>query len=275
MNHPPTDTLALRGHAANVGADLIAIASIERFEGLPPERHPASIFPEARSVIVIAKRIARGALRGVEEGTQLDLYRQFGRDWLNNRVLATVTYRISEYLEDNGWEAVPLPNLPPEVPPMGIPVRSGAPAPNVMLDFDDAAVRAGMGTIGDCGLLLTPRFGPRQRIQVILTDAPLEPDPLPADSVCLGCKDLDAVCPLGAIRREDGKAAVDLEVCKTCRNGVETNPYHAMGRPDRCASLCTRNCVARLEEAGALADTFHNRFRKRAPWGFVQELRRL
>lgn len=275
MNQPSSDSEGLRRYAAGVGADLISVASIERFEGLPPERHPASIFPEVRSVIVIAKRIARGALRGVEEGTQFDLYRQFGRDWLNNRVLATVTYRISEYLEDNGWEAVPLPNLPPEVPPMGVPVRSGAPAPNVMLDFDDAAVRAGMGAIGDCGLLLTPRFGPRQRIQIVLTDAAFEPDPPLGKPVCLGCADLDAVCPLGAIRREDGQATLDTAVCGTCRNGVETNPYHSLGRPDRCASLCTRNCVARLEEAGALSESFHNAFRKRAPWGFVQALRRL
>ena len=138
----------LRDYAPCAGADLLAISPIGRFDDFPTEKHPASIFPEVRSVLVIGKRIVRGALRGVEEGTQFDLYRQYGRDWLNNRVLATVTFRIAEFLEDNGWEAVPLPNLPPEVPPMGIPVRAGQPAPNVMLDFDDAAVRAGLGEIG-------------------------------------------------------------------------------------------------------------------------------
>jgi len=277
---------AIRTHAPRAGADLLFIAPIERFNDLPAEKHPASIFPEARSVVVVGKRITRGTLRGVEEGTQFDLYRQYGRDWLNNRVLATATYRISEFLEDNGWEAVPLPNLPPEVPPMGIPVREGLPAPNVMLDFDDAAVRAGMGEIGYCGMLLTPRFGPRQRIQLILTDAELTPDPLLTEPVCLGCKDLKDICPLGAIRNDGNEtlnaagktttvAKVDASICGKCRNGVEANPFHASGKPDRCASLCTRNCVVRLEEAGRLTESFENPFRKRAPWGFVEELHRL
>lgn len=141
-------TARFRAHARSCGADIAGIAPVERFDGLPGERHPASIFPETRSVVVVGKRIVRGALRGVEEGTQFDVYNQFGRDWLNNRTLALATFRISEFLEDSGWEAVPLPNLPPETPPMGVSVREGRPAPNVMLDFDDAAVRAGVGEIG-------------------------------------------------------------------------------------------------------------------------------
>ncbi|HEY3267184.1 MAG TPA: hypothetical protein VGM37_09675 [Armatimonadota bacterium] len=276
----------LREHAPVAGADLLGVAPIERFDDLPADKHPASIFPEVRSVLVVGKRITRGTLRGVEEGTQFDLYRQYGRDWLNNRVLATATYRISEFLEDNGWEAVPMPNLPTEIPPVGIPVREGSPAPNVMMDFDDAAVRAGLGEIGVCGLLLTPRFGPRQRIQIILTDAPLPPDAMLTEPVCLGCKDLEAVCPLGAIRTADiedltiaGKtmrvAGAIASLCGKCRNGVETNPYHASGQPDRCASLCTRNCVVRLEMADRLEGRFENPFRRRAPWGFVEEVKRL
>jgi epoxyqueuosine reductase QueG len=281
-----TFTDELRAHAPRAGADLLAVAPIERFTDLPPDRHPAAIFPEARSVVVVGKRIARGALRGVEEGTQFDIYRQYGRDWLNNRVLATATFRIAEFLEDAGWEAVPLPNLPPEAPPMGVPVRDGQPAPNVLLDFDDAAVRAGLGEIGYCGLLLTPRFGPRQRIQLILTDADLLPDPLLEEQICARCRDLAAVCPLGAIRREKetvldvcGKempvAGIETAVCRQCKNGAEPNPFHAAGKPDRCSALCTRTCIVNLEEAGRLGNAFTHPFRKRAPWGFVEELRRL
>lgn len=279
-----TFTGALRAFAPGAGVDLLAVAPIDRFAELPAAKHPAAIFPEARSVVVVGKRIARGALRGVEEGTQLDLYRQYGRDWLNNRVLATATFRISEFLEDHGWEAVPLPNLPPEVPPMGIPVRDGQPAPNVMLDFDDAAVRAGLGEIGYCGLLLTPRFGPRQRIQLILTDAELQPDPLLEAPVCARCADLAAVCPLGAIGEAAvltvcGKAMpvarIDAAICGRCKNGADPNPFHPTGKPDRCAALCTRTCIVNLEEAGRLDNTFAHPFRKRVPWGFVEELKRL
>ena len=69
------------------------IAGIDRFDGLPPQHHPASIFPEARSVIVLGRRITRGTLRGVEEGTQFSNYRLYGYDWLDNRFVAMTVYR--------------------------------------------------------------------------------------------------------------------------------------------------------------------------------------
>lgn len=276
----------LREFATRAGVDLLAIAPVERFADIPAEKHPAAIFPEVRSVLVIGKRIARGALRGVEEGTQFDLYGQYGRDWLNNRVLATSTFRVTEFLEDHGWEGVPLPNLPSEVPPMGIPVRAGQPAPNVMMDFDDAAVRAGFGEIGYCGMLLTPRFGPRQRIQIILTDADLVPNPMLEKPVCVRCQDLASICPLGAISNSDetkltiaGKtmqvSKVDFTICNKCKNGAGINPFHVAGKPDRCAALCTRTCIVNLENAGQLDNTFTNPFRKRAQWGVVEELKKL
>ena len=51
------------------GLDLIGVANIERFADAPKRMHPASIFPEMRSVIVVARRILRGNWRGIEEGT--------------------------------------------------------------------------------------------------------------------------------------------------------------------------------------------------------------
>jgi len=278
-------TAKLRAHAREAGADLLGIAPIDRFSDLPPEHHPASIFPEVRSVLVVGKRIPRGALRGVEEGTQFHLYLLYGRDWLNNRVLATATYRTAEWLEDAGWEAVPLPNLPPEIPPLGIQVREGTPAPNVMLDCADAAVRAGVGQWGWCGHLLTPQFGPRQRVQLILTDVPLDPDPLPEGDLCSGCAVRSAACPLGALGEEPcvrvaaGRkfevAALDLAKCRTCQNGANPNNLHPSGQPDRLAALCARNCIVRLEQDKVIANRFEHPFRKRPPWGVVVEQRRL
>ncbi len=265
-------TAQFREQAAAAGADMVGIAAIESFAELGPAKNPASIFPETKSVIVIGKRITRGALRGTEEGTQFELYRMYGRDWLNNRFLAMATFSAAEFLEDNGWEAVPLPNLPPEIPPMGVPVSDGRPAPNVMLDFDGAAVRAGLGEMGRCGLLLTPEFGPRQRLQIILTDAPLEADPPFTGKVCLRCADLENVCPLGALGADGG---IDYALCARCHNGAEPNPFHPSGKPDRFAALCTRTCIDRLEAAGVLQNKFCNRFRTRKPWGVVEERRRL
>ncbi|MBA7543533.1 Epoxyqueuosine reductase [subsurface metagenome] len=192
----------IKEFAKQTGADLIGIANIERFKDIPAQHNPASIFPEAKSIIVIGRRITRGSLRGVEEGTQFQLYSIYGYDWLENRFLAMITFKVAEFLEDNRSEAVPLPNLPPQIPPMGIATRDNQPKPNVMLDFDDAAVRAGLGEIGFCGVLLTPEFGPRQRFQMILTDAELEPNPILKEKICDKCMECVKHCPTDAFRKE-------------------------------------------------------------------------
>lgn len=262
-------------YAQQIGVDVFGVANVERFDELPADKHPRVIFPEARSVVVVGKRIARGALRGVEEGTNFQDFLLYGCDWLDNRFLAMTTFKMAEFIESNGWEAVPLPNLPPEVPPMGVAVRKGAPAPNVMLDFDDAAVRAGVAEIGYCGMLLTPRFGPRQRIQIILTDAVIEPDPLLAREICPRDGSCRGLCPLGAITGEQtrticGKtmkvAAVNDGLCRGCKNGALPNRYHPAGKTERLAAVCTRTCVDSLERNGRIENQFEQPFRKRDPW---------
>jgi len=271
-----TLTRGLRDFAREKRADLLGIAPIERFEDVPVNHHPSTIFPETRSVIVLGKRITRGTLRGIEEGTQFDIYGQYGLSWLCDRMLAITTISLATWLEDNRWEAVPLQDLPPQIPPSGVAVKPGLPAPNVMVDAMDAAVRAGLGEIGYCGELLTPRFGPRQRLQMILTDAELEPTPICETAVCDKCGACVATCPLGAFTGGGqtveicGKARtvgkIDYDVCRGCKNGALGNPRHPAGRPDRLGALCVRSCVDHLERAGRLENTFANEFRKRPAW---------
>ncbi len=257
-------------------ADLIGIAPIERFADAPAEHHPCSIFPETKSVIVIGKRITRGTLRGMEEGTQIELYHQYGLSWLCDRMLAITTIALATFIEDHRWEAVPLQDLPTQVPPSGIAVKPGLPAPNVMIDAKDAAVRAGLGEIGFGGELLTPLFGPRQRLQMILTDAPMTPSSMCEQAVCDRCGACAASCPLGAVGTETetleicGKkmtvAQIDYQQCAKCANGAQRNPYHGSGRPDRLGALCMRSCVDHLERGQRVENTFVNPFRKRAAW---------
>ena len=270
-------TEAVKAAARKEGADLIGIANIERFDGVPANHHPQSIFPETRSVIVVAKRITRGCIRGVEEGTQLGTYNRYAMNWVRDRVLSLITLTTASYLEDNGWEASPLPELPKQTPAMGIPVREGVPPPNVMVDFEDAAVRAGLGVIGLTGEFMSPEYGHLQRMQLILTDAELDPTPLCETSVCDQCGACVAACPLNAIDGESktpvaicGKtfdvAAIDKDVCLLCKNGMWPNPYHDSGDPDRKAAACMRACMAHLEEQGALSKSFKSPFRKRPAW---------
>ncbi len=274
------DRKKLEDYARGAGADVFGVANIERFDGLPPEKHPNSIFPETKSVIVLGRRIPRGALRGVEEGTNFTNYNLYGCEWLDNRFTSLTTFGVSEFIEDNHWEAVPIPNLPPEVPPMGVSVREGVPAPNVMLDVEDAAVRAGVGEIGWTGVLLTPKYGPRQRIQMILTDAEIEPTALLDGAIGPDAETCKSFCPLGAFVGETtvevcGKkmetAEIDYAKCRSCGNAAKGNPYHPSGKPDRLAAYCTRSLIDWLEKEGRVGNKFTVPFRKREPWFLVPE----
>ena len=166
--------------------------------------------------------------------------------------------------------------LPSEIPPMGIPVKKEKPAPNVLIDIDDAAVRAGLGEIGYCGIFLTPEFGPRQRFQIILTDAEIEPDSIRKENICDLCKECVKICPLGAIGKKEkeieicGKkmiiADIDYEKCKICKNGVVPNMYYKEAKPDRIAALCSRTCLVHFEKEKRISNLFKEEFRKRPVW---------
>lgn len=274
------DREKLQAAAKEAGADVFGVANIERFDDLPMEKNPRAIFPEVKSVIVIGRRITRGTFRGVEEGTQFMDYLLYGYNWLDKNFVSVTTINLAEFIEDNGWEAVPLPNLPTETPTMGISVKEGLPAPNVMLDFDDAAVRAGVGEIGYPEVLVTPRFGPRQRIQVILTDAEIEPTPILENQIGPApekCKDL---CPLGAFVGEKevticGKkmtvADIDYSKCAKCKNGALGNIHHPAGKPDRLASVCIRSYMDLLDKEECLENKFASAFRVRPNWEIKNE----
>ncbi|MEM1717232.1 MAG: hypothetical protein QXJ19_01910 [Candidatus Bathyarchaeia archaeon] len=148
------------------GADLVGVASIDRFNGAPPHLHPAkSMLPTAKSVIVIAKRIPRGCLRGNIEGTNFTTYTYYGYVFQQHRYyMYRLDYEVACFIERHGWEAVP---------------SQGAGA-----HFRIAAFLAGLGQIGWNQLLLTPQFGPLQRFGLIVTEAELEPDPIYEGKLC-------------------------------------------------------------------------------------------
>ncbi len=274
-------TAEFKEYCRSRGADLVGVAPLERFEGVPAQNDPRTIFPDAKAVVVIGRRITRGSLRGWEEGTNRDIYELFGYSWLDKEFLALTTFEATEWLEDHGWEATPVMSYPPETPAQGIPVRPNQPGPNVNIDMQHAAVAAGLGEIGLHGVFLSPRFGPRQRFQAILTDAPLAADPLCERSICGNCGVCVSVCPLQALDGEKtqevdiaGKkmtvACVEDDKCRRCQNGARRNLYHPSGKPDRIAALCVRSCVDMLERNKKIDDQFAFEFRQREPWALSE-----
>ncbi|MFA5645436.1 MAG: hypothetical protein WDA18_03655 [Candidatus Ratteibacteria bacterium] len=185
----------LKEFAISKGLDLFGIANIERFKGAPEQMHPANIFPETKSVIVVGRRIVRGGWRGIEEGTHWPSYTYFDyHGLLNTHFIPLPLYETSCYIEDAGYEAVPLVISVPEAQAPTAPLRKGAPSPDVSLAIRIAATAAGVGEMGWSKVFLTKKFGPRQRLAAILTDLELEPDPLvEPNSIC----PLDMSCVKG------------------------------------------------------------------------------
>ncbi len=259
------------------GVDLIGFADASRFTDVSPEQNPFSIFSEAKTVILVGKRICRGSLRGVEEGTNFGDYQLFGKNWLEDEFLALSAYNLTNFIESNGWEAVPVFPNPCEIEPSGVAVAPDRPAPNVYPDFDYAAVACGLCSISYNRIPFTKEFGSRQRFHMILTDAQLESTPLLEESVCNSCRGCADACPLGAISKTETETVtiagktftvgkVDYELCRRCENGAVPNRFSPKAKPDRIAALCNRSCMCTLEERGVLENKFKNTFRTADPW---------
>ncbi len=295
----------LKSFAEKVGVDVTGVASIDRFEGAPAERHPASLYPDAKSVITIGFRITRGSLRGIEEGSDWSAYNFMSYGGIVMLYSVIAQREISRFIEDFGYEAVPYMHTGAKE--LGSPVERGRPRPDIKLNERFLAVAAGLGEIGYSRMFLSPVFGPAIRVFPILTDAPLKPDPVFKKSVCDECGICLAECPSGALNAEDSEdikivgqtyrtAGLDLAKCAWSHHGgqravspftpydIEVEgyplynekllkvPYYGvhdkqMGHLAVCGALgCIRGWLIHLEEKKKIFRTFKNKFRRRKPW---------
>ena len=255
--------------AQNLGADLVGIAPVERFALFAPEANPLAIQPQTRSVIVLGFMIPRGALQGLESGTA---GYTLGAGFPTTFAIET-TYQSCRRLENEGWEATPLFRQAGDMRGQGVRVSPDKPEANVIVEFDYAAHAAGLGEIGRGKMLLTPEFGPRQMLTLILTDAVLEPDEPFSGSLCDDCGGAcAAACPARALDASslqsaplcEGEAAwypVHIESCRVCQTGTMRLPYSTGSEPFRLGAACGRACVAHLEDSGKLTRKFASAFR--------------
>lgn len=180
-------TPQIKQFARAQGAHLVGVASVDRFEGAPRGHHPTDLLPGARSVVVIAHRYFQSVLDCDKFGVESELIPaderwdvqktvfQFLYDTANMR-LQMIAAQMAWYLEDRGYASLPLP---------AGGWRVGAQR-YAFFSHRHAAVAAGLGEIGLNNLLLTPEYGPRQRLNSMITTAPLTPDPLVEGPICLG-----------------------------------------------------------------------------------------
>lgn len=257
--------------AKELGADLVGIAPIERLAGLPAESNPKSVMPSAKSVIVVGRRILRGAYRGIEEGTNFwSTYGCFGNGWLEGQFLARTVADLTSRLEEEGIEAVPMRGSSEKGE--NKKMAEAKPAANVCLDYKVMAQAAGLGSIGKGGFFITKEYGHRQRFAMIITDAEFEVDEVVRLDLCAGCSACADACPLKAMNKgKTSKAGLKDAGCDVfelntnlCENCVNGRTESLSEKIDRSASSCGRACLVALENK--IGNKFENKFRKRKVW---------
>ena len=105
-----TLTERVRLAALESGADLVGFAPIARFDNAPPLLDPRTILPQTRTVIAVAVRHLRGALKTVEEGTYWQAYNCDNYWYLNEIVAPKILRAVAIVLEDQGYNGVPVHN---------------------------------------------------------------------------------------------------------------------------------------------------------------------
>lgn len=185
---------------------LFGFAGISEWENekeypVPPEFYPASIYPEAKTAIVIGVPVILPIL----ETTPSIYYNEHYR--VLNAHLDSEALKLSFYLNDHFALTIPTPR----------DGYSGMAAlkkdPTGAFSHKHAAYHAGLGAFGRNNTLLTPKYGPRVRFTTILTSASLNELGVPEETaiktaemkkrkLCIECMACARHCPAGAISND-------------------------------------------------------------------------
>jgi len=207
-------TQKIKSLVLDMGAELVGVAPVSRFENAPEETKPTHYMPDAANVISIGIQIANGVCdvwgNYDEPGKSAGPYLFYGYGLINLE-LSRTAYSVAKTLEKMKYKSL---TFPPTwaVAQYRFPERV---VDGVFLaDFSHrhAAVAAGLGELGWHGLCITPKFGTRVRFNSIITNAPLTADSMyEGPKLCQPekCKRKCAqTCPTKAISTESVRCQI-------------------------------------------------------------------
>ena len=185
-------TADVKSFAKERDIDLVGIASVNSYEGADETMHPRYWVPDAQAVICLGLQVPKPLVMQVVNRKTPWPYLRFGIVILNDE-LDTIANQLSRLLARQGYECLPTPANVWRDPRTLRPMIS-----HVM-----TAVASGLGEVGWNNLLLTPQFGPRQKLVTIITNAPLEPDSVySGQPICDHCMACVKACNIGAIAED-------------------------------------------------------------------------
>ncbi len=178
------------------GADL---AGVVRVEALPEHAQEISrILSSSKSLLVVASRHSLAAIRSANnQVAQFDTIHSYGQ-------AERAAHRAARFLESEGHPSAAVPAF--------IPIDMAAPKKGMRgeICWRRAAVRCGLGSYGENGLLVTREFGAAVRLSGVLTAAELEADPPLEEEVCDHCMRCVDGCPADAL---SGEGKIDKKRC--------------------------------------------------------------
>lgn len=211
-------TLQTKKLAKERGADLVGIASVERFSNAPLMLSPNGLLPTAKSVVVVATYFLDASMELMEKEYRLHEYDLYGINQsgtgMNHR-MEHIAFYVARFLEKQGHKSLPIAssNIWRFRPYKDIDHPF---APDLVHRY--AGVAAGLGELGWHGVFMTPEFGPRVRLTSIVTEAPLEPTPMyEGPALCDRCMECAKRCPTQALTKEIRKInELDIggKICK-------------------------------------------------------------
>ena len=138
----------------------MGVASVQRWKDPPfqpwmaEEFYPQSIFPQAKSVIVIGLPVSLPVLETSPSIYYRELYNTV------NSLLDQYTYRLANFLSEKGHPSV-------FVPRDGyFGIKALLKNPVAFFSHRHAALLAGLGNFGTNNMLLTPQFGPTSALRL-------------------------------------------------------------------------------------------------------------
>ena len=183
----PLDAEWLRSLCLEAGADDVGFVSIDRAEIAEEKPHVLAAFAKARTLISIATRIHREAIRTPARSVgNLEFHRAY-------HDINDVAHRIAAALEDRG---VPALN-----PAAGFPMEMDRfPGRIWVVSHKPVAIAAGLGAMGIHRSVIHPKWGSFINLATIIVARDVADEAAPLDyNPCLTCKLCVAACPVGAI----------------------------------------------------------------------------
>lgn len=178
------------------GADLVGVVKVT---DLPEHAEAISrILPSARSVVVVASKHSLASLRSaINQVAQFDTMHTYDE-------CARAAHNTARFLESQGFASAAIPAF--------IPIDMQEPKRGMRgeICWRRAGVRAGMGSYGENGLLVTKGFGSAVRISGLVTCANLVTDASMEEDACDHCMRCLAACPTGAL---SGEGKIDKKLC--------------------------------------------------------------